>query len=104
FAKMPKNTFNALLQPENKQELKTIMTYHVVRGNLTTADLKRAVVEGNGAATLRTLEGDSLVVRQAGSKLTLTDTTGHVSTVSASNSQLGNNVVHAVDRILMPGS
>src|SRR5271154_5317860 len=39
FAKLPAGTVDTLLKPENKAMLVKILTYHVVSGNYTTADL-----------------------------------------------------------------
>jgi len=53
FAQLPPGTVESLLKPENKGQLTTVLTYHVVPGHLTTADLKNAVKEAGGQATLR---------------------------------------------------
>src|SRR5213080_4263356 len=38
FAKLPKGTVESLLKPENKENLKAILTYHVVPGKVMAAD------------------------------------------------------------------
>jgi uncharacterized surface protein with fasciclin (FAS1) repeats len=55
FNKLPAGTVNTLVMPENKAKLTTILTYHVVPGRLTAADLK-------GGQVLSTVEGESLTV------------------------------------------
>ena len=45
FAQLPPGTVDTLLKPENKDQLVTVLTYHVLPGRLTTADLKEAVKE-----------------------------------------------------------
>jgi uncharacterized surface protein with fasciclin (FAS1) repeats len=98
FAKLSQSRLSDLLRPENRSQLKMIMAHHVVSGNI---DLKRALDEGNGSATLRTLAGDSLTFRQSGNRVVVSDARGNVSNVTASNTHQGGSIVHAVDRILM---
>ncbi len=43
FAQLPPGTVDTLLKPENKDQLVTVLNYHVLPGRLTTADLKEAV-------------------------------------------------------------
>src|ERR1700747_3205057 len=40
FAQLPAGTVHSLLKPENKDQLTMVLTYHVLPGRLTTADLK----------------------------------------------------------------
>src|ERR1700744_5752540 len=54
FARLPKGTVETLLKPENKAKLTAILTYHVVPGKYSAADLMRAVKTGGGQATLKT--------------------------------------------------
>ena len=42
FAKLPAGTVDTLLKPENKSTLTKVLTYHVVSGRLSAADLKKA--------------------------------------------------------------
>src|SRR5579864_2665515 len=60
FAKLPAGTVETLLKPENKDMLTRILTYHVVAGKLSAADLKQKIKEGNGTAELATVEGGKL--------------------------------------------
>src|SRR6476619_1743915 len=39
FAKLPAGTVETLVKPENKEKLTGILTYHVVAGRMTSADL-----------------------------------------------------------------
>jgi uncharacterized surface protein with fasciclin (FAS1) repeats len=51
-----------LLKPENKDQLVTVLAYHVLPGRLTSADLKKAVKDGGGQATFKTVQGEPLTV------------------------------------------
>ena len=62
FDKLPKGTVEMLLKPENKAKLTSILTYHVVPGHLTAADLQATADANGGKAVLKTVEGDSITV------------------------------------------
>ena len=102
FDKLPPGTVNTLVQPENKATLTKILTYHVVAGSLTAADLKAKIKEGGGKASLTTVEGGMLWVSQKGSHLVLTDEKGGMSEITIPNVLQSNGVIHVVDTVLMP--
>ncbi len=56
FAQLPTGTVDTLLKPENKDQLVTVLTYHVLPGRVSTADLKEAVKDGGGQATFKTVQ------------------------------------------------
>ena len=58
FARLPAGTVETLLKPENKQMLTTVLTYHVVPGRLTEADIDAKIKEGGGKTTMKTVQGD----------------------------------------------
>ncbi|MEQ9097004.1 MAG: fasciclin domain-containing protein [Phycisphaerales bacterium] len=92
FAKLGQGTINDLLKPENKQKLVSILTYHVVSGELP-AD---KVLSRNDATTLNGQRIDfSQNNRGAfvdGARIIATD-------VAASN-----GVIHVIDSVIMPES
>ena len=103
FGKLPKGTVETLVRPENKQTLTGILTYHVVPGRVTAADLMAQVREGGGKAMLKTVEGDTLTVMQAGrGKLSIADTKGNTSMVTIPDVMQSNGVIHVVDSVLLP--
>ncbi len=51
FAKLPAGIVEGLLEPENKDQLSKILTYHVVSGNLDAAAVIAAVKAENGKAS-----------------------------------------------------
>jgi uncharacterized surface protein with fasciclin (FAS1) repeats len=102
FAKLPKGTVDTLLMPENKDKLVAVLTYHVVPGHLTAADLLAQVKEGGGKAELKTVEGETLTVAKAGRGLTVTDAKGDVAHVTISDVLQSNGVIHVIDTVLLP--
>ena len=103
FAKLPAGTVDTLLKPENKATLTKILTYHVVPGRMTAANLMKAVKDGEGEVKLKTVSGDWLIVKQAGpGKLTVTDAKGDIATVTIADVLQSNGVIHVVDTVLLP--
>jgi uncharacterized surface protein with fasciclin (FAS1) repeats len=102
FDKLPPGTVNTLVQPENKATLTKILTYHVVPGHLTSADLKAKIKAGGGKTMLTTVQGEPLTVSMIGSHLILTDAKGGMSTITIPNVLQSNGVIHVVDTVVMP--
>ncbi len=102
FAALPAGTVDTLLKPENKPTLTKILTYHVVSGKMTAADLMKAIKAGHGKAMLTTVEGDTLTATSKGKKIFITDAKGDVSTVTIANVIQSNGVIHVVDKVLLP--
>ncbi|WP_246398933.1 MULTISPECIES: fasciclin domain-containing protein [Hymenobacter] len=95
FDKLPAGTVNTLIQPENKQKLTTILTYHVVPGRLLAADLKDGQM-------LTTVEGETLMVHRSGNTVMLHDAKGGMANVTIADVVSKNGVTHVVDAVLMP--
>jgi uncharacterized surface protein with fasciclin (FAS1) repeats len=102
FAKLPAGTVDTLVKPENKGTLTTILTYHLVAGRITSADIARKIKMGGGSATLKTVQGDNLTARFMGKALVLTDAKGGKSIVTTANVMQSNGVIHVVDSVLLP--
>ena len=102
FDKLPAGTVATLVKPENKATLTKILTYHVVAGRLSAADLIAKIKEGNGKAELKTVSGGTLVVMKKGKKLYLTDEKGGESWITIADVFQKNGVIHVVNTVLMP--
>ena len=102
FAKLPAGTVDTLLMPQNKAQLASVLTYHVVPGRLTAKLLTKMVVDGHGAAKLTTVEGEMLKVTQSHGGLNVTDGKGDVARVTIANVMQSNGVIHVVDTVLLP--
>src|SRR4029079_19662223 len=104
FAKLPAGTGDNLVKPENKMTLTKILTYHVVAGRMTAADLAKAVKEGEGQAKLKTVAGGDIWIKAAGpGKWSVTDAKGGVAMITIADVLQSNGVIHVVDSVLMPG-
>jgi uncharacterized surface protein with fasciclin (FAS1) repeats len=102
FAKLPAGTVDTLLKPENKATLVKILTYHVVAGRWSAADIKKMIKEGHGKAEFKTVSGGTLTAMLQGNMIVLKDEKGGMSTVTQGNVFQSNGVIHVVDSVLLP--
>lgn len=103
FAKVDADTLSELLTPEKKDDLTALLTYHVVAGKLTAADVAKAITDGGGTATLTTVQGAELKASMDGENVVLEDAVGGKSTVTMVDVEATNGVIHAIDTVVMPG-
>ena len=91
FAKIPPQTLSELLQPENKEKLTAILTYHLVPGRVTAHD----VANLNSATTL---QGQTVnISKQDGLKV-------NDAKVIAPDVEATNGIIHVIDTVLMPAT
>jgi uncharacterized surface protein with fasciclin (FAS1) repeats len=90
FAKIPATTLNGVLG--NKPELTKILTYHVVSGRYTPAQLAAGM-------TLKTLEGGTVTTGMSGGTYTVNG-----ADVVCGNVQTANATVYIISSVLMPAS
>jgi pentapeptide MXKDX repeat protein len=81
FEKLPAGTVETLVKPENKEKLTGILTYHVVAGANSAAEIKAMIEKGGGKAEWKTVNGETLTGSMSGEKL----------------------VIHVIDTVLLPG-
>jgi uncharacterized surface protein with fasciclin (FAS1) repeats len=103
FKKLPAGTVESLLKPENKAMLQSVLTYHVVPGRLTAADLMKKIRAGRGSASLTTVQGGRLTARMMGKNIVLVDAKGGRATVTQANVMQSNGVIHVTNRVSIPG-
>ncbi|WP_370636534.1 fasciclin domain-containing protein [Erythrobacter sp. SDW2] len=103
FAKLPAGTVETLLKPENKGTLTGILTYHVVPGKVSAADLVAMIEQGGGKAELTTLNGGKLVAHMMDGKVALMDAAGGMATVTQADVYQSNGVIHVTDTVSLPG-
>ena len=102
FKRLPAGTVNSLLQPDMKQQLTSVLTYHVVPGRYTARDLDMAVRQGGGRAELKTVEGEPLTVMRKGGALEVADAKGAVARVTIADVMQSNGVIHVINKVMMP--
>ena len=90
FAKLPSGTVENLLKPENKDNLRRLLTYHVVAGKVMAADVVKL-------QTAKAVSGDVLTVKAHGG-------TVHVDAAQVTKTDISasNGVIHVIDAVMLP--
>ncbi|WP_339624246.1 fasciclin domain-containing protein [uncultured Winogradskyella sp.] len=102
FAKLPAGTVDTLLKPENKEQLTSILTYHVVSGNFQAAAVIDAINANDGKFTVTTVQGGEIELSLVNGNVMLKDANGGMSTVVIADVNASNGVIHAIDSVVMP--
>ncbi len=89
FAKLPEGTLESLLKPENKAKLVKILTYHVVPGDVTAADVVKL-------KSAKTVEGQTVAI-DATDGVKIND-----AKVVKADVDCSNGVIHVIDTVLLP--
>ena len=103
FDKVPQATRDELMSEAGKQDLTNILTYHVVEGTTDAAALTAAIeAAGEDGYTLTTVNGAELTAMMDGDNVVLRDAAGNTATVTMTDIDASNGVVHVIDTVLMP--
>jgi uncharacterized surface protein with fasciclin (FAS1) repeats len=90
FRRLPTGTVENLLKPENRDQLRAILLYHVVPGRVNAAAAREL-------STAKTVEGRNITIRAQGSSLMINNATVVRADVGATN-----GVIHVIDAVLLP--
>jgi len=101
FAALPAGTVETLLMPENKAMLSKILTYHVVPGSVTAADLMQKIRAGGGKAMLTTVAGETLTATMENGSVKLQGKSGTAYVTQADVMQ-SNGVIHVINGVVLP--
>ena len=99
FDKVPQATRDELMSEAGKEDLTNILTYHVVEGTTDAAALEAA---GEDGYPLTTVNGAELTAMMDGDNVVLRDAAGNTATVTMTDIDASNGVVHVIDTVLMP--
>ncbi|MGV3730484.1 MAG: fasciclin domain-containing protein [Sphingopyxis sp.] len=102
FAKLPAGTVDTLLKPESKAALTGVLTYHVVPGRLTAADIAAQAQANGGKATLTTVQGATLSVWEKDGAWYVKDAKGGKAKIGTADVMQSNGVIHVIDGVLLP--
>ncbi|QNQ11848.1 fasciclin domain-containing protein [Sphingomonas alpina] len=102
FSRLAPGTVDTLLKPENKATLVKVLTYHVVPGTITGAQLLAQIDAGGGKVVLKTVEGEPLTVAKEGQAVALIDVNGNKSYIEVPDVRQSNGVVHVVNGVVLP--
>jgi uncharacterized surface protein with fasciclin (FAS1) repeats len=94
FAKLPAGTVENLLKPENKDQLVSVLTYHVVSGEVKAAD----VVKLSEATTVN---GQTFDI-DTSNGVTIGNASNGTATVVTTDIDASNGVIHVIDSVILP--
>jgi len=93
FARLPKGTLENLLKPENRARLQAILKYHVMRGNISSAAVKKL----KNGSMVKTLEGGDIKVTHGKTMVMVNNALVTVTDLKGSN-----GTIHVIDAVLLP--
>jgi len=91
FAALPEGTVESLLQPENRDQLVAVLTYHVVPAQVMSGDIAGQTVSAD------TVQGEELII-DARDGVEINDS----ATVVQADIEASNGVIHVIDTVLLP--
>ena len=100
FQKLPAGTANSLLAPEAKGQLVSLLTSHIVPGQVTAQDLGKAIDRGKGKAQLATVGGANLSFSRSGDAILVSDGSGAQARLTGAEQVQSNGVIHSLDSVL----
>jgi uncharacterized surface protein with fasciclin (FAS1) repeats len=90
FGKLPEGTVAELVKPENKSQLTSILTYHVVAGKVMSGDVVKLT-------SAKTVQGSSIKIAVQDGKVKIND-----ATVVVADIECANGVIHVIDSVILP--
>ncbi|GGD48549.1 fasciclin domain-containing protein [Erythrobacter arachoides] len=102
FGRVPAATRSSLMMPANRAMLTSVLTYHVVPGRITAADIMAAIRAGNGTATYTTVQGNPLTFRMNNGNVMIMGQGGSSAYVTQADVMQSNGVIHVVNGVLTP--
>ncbi len=95
FAKLPAGTVENLLKPENKDQLKAILTFHVLPARVY-ADKAVTMTE-----SIKTVQGTTFAISVKDGKAMIGNDKA-MATITATDIEASNGVIHVIDSVIMP--
>jgi uncharacterized surface protein with fasciclin (FAS1) repeats len=99
FAAVSKTRLDSLMKDPTK--LAVTLKAHVIAGKYDKATLIKALVDGKGKASLKTIDGQTLTLSVKNKKLAITDAQGTTVEVTSFDTPCTNGLIDGVNGVLM---
>ena len=90
FNNLPPGALEVLLKPVNKEQLRSVLTYHVVPGRVTAKDVRQLT-------SAKTVNGQQVRISVLKGAVRLND-----AQITRTDVMAANGVIHVVDRVILP--
>jgi len=105
FDALPEDARAGLAAPDQRDRLIGLLSYHIVPGTVTTADITGAIARApGGRAELATVTGANLSLFREGEAIVVSDGANARARITRGDQTEGNGIVHSIDTVLMPGT
>lgn len=102
FEKLPAGTVESLLEPGAKDQLTTILAYHVIPTEINAEMLVMAIKATGGNFQMKTVAGEILTATIKNGQPALVDAQGNTSYITKTDLNASNGVIHVIDTVVMP--
>ncbi|MDG1573095.1 fasciclin domain-containing protein [Robiginitalea sp. M366] len=93
-----------LEDPSRKSELRALLSYHIVAGEITAAGILQRLCRGEGVARFTTVQGEELLATLEGTDIVLMDCSGNRARIVQADNHDQNLVFHRIDSVILPTS
>ena len=104
FSKFSQSKLKEMLNSDDKNELETLLKYHIVAGKYTASTILRELCKGSGTTNFTTIQGNEITATMSGIDIILTDGMGNSAkiTVADTTTTTGNSIMHEIDSVILP--
>ena len=102
FEKLPAGTVDNLLKPSAKNDLVTVLTYHVIPAKVSSSSLVAAIEAAGGTFEMKTVQGGIIRATMKGNHVVLMDEKDRISKITATDLNGTNGTIHVIDEVVLP--
>jgi len=105
FKRLPIQTIDHLIDPEHRQELNDLLSYHTIEGKFTEKQIKSLIKKGEGNAYFNTISGFQIrAYLDAEDTIIFVDQNNRKMRMVEPNYSKGQAIVHVIDGVILPHS
>lgn len=102
FSLIGQEKLKSMMEESNQEALTSVLTYHVVQGELSSETIMDNIESEGGNFLIQTINGNTLKAVVADGNLYLIDGAGNPAMVETADVKASNGVIHALNAVVMP--